>query len=61
MNLSDVRAWIEDQIPQAREDAANSIRVAANSYGAGYDTGWLKALEHILQHLNEGDSDASSS
>lgn len=48
----DLLAWLADELPRAREDAADSHEVAMNSYGAGYDCGFKDALERVLNFVN---------
>ena len=51
MTVDQVRAEIEDRLPMAREEAADSSASAMNSYGAGYDRGYLDALEQLLRFI----------
>lgn len=52
MTLDKVRAYLEERLIAAREDVIESIRVAPNSYGAGYDQGELAILSEILALVN---------
>ena len=52
MTIEELRAELDERRTAARQDAHESIKVAPNSYGAGYDTGYLKALEEILKFVN---------
>jgi hypothetical protein len=43
--------WLEDEINEAEDEAADSHKLAMNSYGAGYDRGYADALKHVKEHL----------
>lgn len=47
-----IREWLDDKRDLAKGDAADSHKVAPNSYGAGYDRGYLDMLEETLKFLN---------
>ena len=41
--------WPVDEIEKAEEEARASHKAAMNSYGAGYDRGYLDALNLVLR------------
>lgn len=41
--------WLCEQVNDAEADARDSHKLAMNSYGAGYDAGYLAALKLILE------------
>jgi hypothetical protein len=50
--IEEVREWLDDRLPQANQEAAESHKVAMNSYGAGYDCGYRDALKEVLNLIN---------
>lgn len=52
MTIRDLKEWLTEEIESARKDAVESARVAHNSYGDGYDTGFYNALERVRLKLN---------
>ncbi len=52
MTVEQIRAELDERLRAARQDAHESIKVAPNSYGAGYDTGFWQALEEIKKFVN---------
>ncbi len=52
MTVQQVRESLDERIPQARQEAAASHKAAMDSYGAGYDRGYLDALEELLKIVN---------
>lgn len=44
------RAWLAEEIERAEEEARESSKAAMNSYGAGYDSGYLAALKAVREH-----------
>ncbi len=54
ITVQQVRESLDERIPRAREEAAASHAMAMNSYGAGYDQGYLDALEELLRIVNDG-------
>lgn len=57
--MTDLLAVVQDlrgQIDSAGEEAAESHREAMNSYGAGYDRGFLDGLRQALRTLLEDPS-----
>ena len=55
--MIDLRALLDDAIVTARQDARESRQAAPNSYGAGYDSGFLDALQRVLNTINGEDED----
>lgn len=53
IDIASLRARLDDAIVTARQDAKDSISIAPNSYGTGYDTGYLDALLCVLNTLND--------
>jgi len=53
MTIKELRVWLSEEIEQAAENAARSARVALNSYGSGYDTGWRDALERVVLRIDD--------
>ncbi len=54
ITVQQVRESLDERIPRAQEEAAASHAMAMNSYGAGYDQGYLDALEELLRIVNDG-------
>ncbi len=52
MTIQKIRETLDERITQAREEASDSHKVAQNSYGAGYDRGYLDALVELLKFVN---------
>ncbi len=52
MTTQELRERLDDRLVREREDLADSIAVAPNSYGAGYDQGFVDALEQVLNTIN---------
>lgn len=51
--MIDERALLlQEVVDRAREDAAESHRAAMNSYGAGYDAGYLAGLTKAIDILS---------
>lgn len=42
---------LRDRISDAERDSAESHNIAVNSYGAGYDLGFLAALKEVLNEI----------
>lgn len=42
--MRDFKDWLSDEVLRFRENSSESSRLAPNSYGAGYDRGYLDAL-----------------
>lgn len=51
--MVDVQKFISDLLPEAESEAAESRRLAMNSYGAGYDRGYVDALKEVLGFIND--------
>ena len=43
--------WLENQLDAAHLKAVETMRVASNSYGAGYERGFADALQSIFAIL----------
>lgn len=43
--------WLEEQLENAQKSAAETSRLASNSWGAGYDHGYADALQVIFSQL----------
>jgi hypothetical protein len=54
VTIAALREWLDDIVPRARIEASASHQEAMNSYGAGYDRGYLDALEITLKFINGG-------
>ena len=52
MTISELRERLDEALVSANENAADSHKVAMNSYGAGFDCGWRDALRAILNTIN---------
>jgi hypothetical protein len=52
MTVEQIRAELDERLPDARQEAHESLKADPNSYWAGYDTGYWKALEEILKFVN---------
>lgn len=48
MTIEEMIEKLEDRRRDASVDVAESRKVAPNSYGAGYDQGYLDVIEEIL-------------
>ncbi len=48
--------WLDEEIERAECRAAESSRCAVNSYGAGYDTGYLDALKAVRNQAADDQS-----
>lgn len=55
MSIDELRAELAERIPDAAQEAQASHRTAMNSYGAGYDAGFVAALREISALL-EGET-----
>jgi hypothetical protein len=54
-NLLEHRTWLEEAIADAKEDVKENAQ-SPNSYGSGYDKGYLFALESVHEYfLGEND------
>lgn len=51
--IIDLRARLDEALALARQDARESKSVAPNSYGHGYDDGFLDALIKISNTIND--------
>lgn len=49
MTVDEFIADLKDRRREASADVAESTKDAPNSYGAGYDQGYLDAIEAILK------------
>jgi hypothetical protein len=43
--------WLTEMRVSAMNSAAETRKVAADSWGSGYDTGYSDALEHVAAHF----------
>jgi hypothetical protein len=48
MSIDEFIEELKDRRRDASADVAESTKAAPNSYGAGYDQGYLDAIEEIL-------------
>ncbi len=48
MTIEEIVEDLKDRRRDASADVAESTKAAPNSYGAGYDQGYLDAIEEIL-------------
>lgn len=48
MNMEEMIENLKDRRRDASADVAQSRKIAPNSYGAGYDQGYLDVLEELL-------------
>lgn len=52
MTIADLRAEIDERLDDAAREAAESHKIAPNSYGAGYDAGFAAALRELRDRIN---------
>jgi hypothetical protein len=52
MMIQELREKLDERLVVANQEAADSHRVAMNSYGAGYDCGYRDALKQCLNTIN---------
>ena len=43
--------WLTELAAHALSSAAESRKIAADSWGSGFDTGYSDALSHVVDHL----------
>ncbi|MDB5607749.1 MAG: hypothetical protein JWP25_4649 [Bradyrhizobium sp.] len=43
--------WLTELRLHAMNSAAETRKIAADSWGSGYDTGYSDALEHVAAHF----------
>lgn len=55
MQVTLLRSLLDDAMIRAREDLTNSKKVALNSYGHGFDAGYLDALQQVYNTINGED------
>lgn len=48
-----LKEWIVDELESAEAEAQESHRIAMNSYGAGYDAGYVSAFNVVLSKLSQ--------
>ena len=53
MTIKRLKAWLLIESARADSDAAESHRVASDSYGAAYDLGFRDALERVRLFLKD--------
>ena len=51
--MADLKKWLDEEIAEAKENAAETARITRNPYRAGCDTGWLYALERVRLKLDD--------
>lgn len=49
--MSSILERLRDRIGDAETEASESHKVAMNSYGAGYDAGFVAALKEVLTDI----------
>lgn len=54
-NRGHVIAFLKSTIARFEDNARESYRVAPNSYGAGYDSGYLDALRNVRREIMVND------
>lgn len=52
MTIIELREKLDEILVLAHQEAAESHKVAMNSYGAGYDCGYRDALVQVLNTIN---------
>lgn len=50
-----ITKWLEKRLPDLRKEAKESHIQAMNSYGAGFDSGYLQAFVDILETIHSGE------
>jgi hypothetical protein len=55
-SLNSFLAWLGDEITAAKETVADNKGFDRNSYGAGYDSGFLAGLQAIHQYYMGDDA-----
>ena len=55
MSNEEIILILKDMIKDAQKDANESHKAAMNSYGAGFDAGYVDGLDHALQLLETGE------
>lgn len=53
--MTDKTQQLEEEIVIAEEDAADSHKIAMNSYAAGYDRGYVEGLMHVKRLMGNDD------
>jgi hypothetical protein len=53
MKIEALLSELSERIDDAARDAADSHKAAMNSYGAGYDAGFVAALREIRDFIND--------
>lgn len=44
--------WLVGEVNDAERDARETHKLAMNSYGAGYDAGYVAALKIVLERMS---------
>jgi hypothetical protein len=53
MTIDEIRAELAERIDAAADESDASHKAAMNSYGAGYDAGFVAALRELRDFINE--------
>jgi hypothetical protein len=53
MTILEILADLDDRIKNVAEEAEESHSISMNSYGAGYDAGFVAALREINEMFDE--------
>jgi hypothetical protein len=48
--------WLTEEIGNAEREAKESHKTSMNSYGAGYDRGYVAALQLVLDRMTPADA-----
>jgi hypothetical protein len=52
MSVADIREFLDEKVATAESDWKGSNKIAPNSYGAGYDRGYLDAINELRRLVN---------
>lgn len=53
MTNTEILTELDERITDAERDVRESHKIAMNSYGAGYDRGFVSALREIRNMIND--------
>ena len=53
MNEDELVKWLEDELSNAKFSWDVSSKLSMNSYGAGYDAGYMEAIEKVLKQIQD--------
>lgn len=52
ITIDDILVFLDERLATAKSDWEESHEVAPNSYGAGYDRGYLDAIKEFRKFVN---------